>query len=318
MSSGKNFGKILAGAGVLALGSLAWGTLVERKLFTLREQTLPILPAGAEPLRVLHISDLHLAPWQDAKIDWLRLLAGVKPDLIINTGDNVGHPDALPALKRALGPLAGIPGVFVNGSNDYFGPVPKNPLSYFSSKKVSRPAARLDSEGMRDFFVEELGWLDLNNEAAVIDLSDLRIEFMGVDDPHIHRDKTVELAIKLDDLRAELEPPAGSLGQITLGVTHAPYQRILNTFLTNGAQAIFAGHTHGGQVRIPGMRSAIVTNCDIPASAARGLSIWHHARRSAYLSVSAGLGTSIYAPFRFACLPEVTLATLVPEGSETV
>lgn len=314
MASNKSLSTVLAGAGVAALAGFAWGALIERKLYTLREQELPILPAGVEPLRVLHISDLHLAPWQEDKIEWLRLLAGIKPDLVINTGDNIGHPDTLPALKRALAPLAGIPGVFVNGSNDYFGPLPKNPLSYFSQTRTKRPAPRLDVEGMQQFFTEELGWLNLNNEAAVIDLSDLRIEFLGVDDPHINRDNTMELAGELEALREEFDAPETSLGQITIGVTHAPYQRILNSFTTYGAQAIFAGHTHGGQVRIPGLRSAPVTNCDIPGEYARGLHLWHHARRSSYLSVSAGLGTSIYAPFRFACLPEVTLATLTPSN----
>jgi predicted MPP superfamily phosphohydrolase len=86
---------------------------------------------------------------------------------------------------------------------------------------------------------------------------------------------------------------------------------VLDTFVTYGASLIFAGHTHGGQVCLPGY-GALVTNCDIPRRQAKGLSIWRHAFRSAYLNVSAGLGTSIYAPFRFACPPEATLLTLVP------
>jgi predicted MPP superfamily phosphohydrolase len=70
---------------------------------------------------------------------------------------------------------------------------------------------------------------------------------------------------------------------------------------------ILAGHTHGGQVRIPGV-GALVTNCDIPHERARGLSRW----RTSWVNVSAGLGTSKYAPFRFACRPEASLLTLVP------
>jgi predicted MPP superfamily phosphohydrolase len=60
---------------------------------------------------------------------------------------------------------------------------------------------------------------------------------------------------------------------------------------------------------VPGY-GALVTNCDIPRDQVKGLSLWTHARRTAYLTVSAGLGTSIYAPVRFACRPEATLLTL--------
>jgi uncharacterized protein len=95
---------------------------------------------------------------------------------------------------------------------------------------------------------------------------------------------------------------------VTIGLTHAPYQRVLNSFVNYGADVIFAGHTHGGQVRVPGI-GALVTNCDLPRDQASGLSLWHHARDTAYLNVSAGLGTSIYAPLRFACPPEAVLMT---------
>jgi predicted MPP superfamily phosphohydrolase len=98
---------------------------------------------------------------------------------------------------------------------------------------------------------------------------------------------------------------------VTIGVTHAPYRRVLDAFVTYGANAIFGGHTHGGQVRVPGL-PALVTNCDIPREQASGLSTWTHAQRTAWLNVSAGLGTSIYAPVRFACPPEAVIVTLTP------
>ena len=88
---------------------------------------------------------------------------------------------------------------------------------------------------------------------------------------------------------------------------------MLDSFVTYGASLIFAGHTHGGQVCVPGF-GALVTNCDIPRRQAKGLSIWRHAFRSAYLNVSAGLGTSIYAPFRFACPPEATCSRWSPRA----
>jgi predicted MPP superfamily phosphohydrolase len=75
----------------------------------------------------------------------------------------------------------------------------------------------------------------------------------------------------------------------------------------DGIDLIFAGHTHGGQLCVPGF-GALVTNCDLPVSQAKGL----HQRGGAWLHVSAGLGTSPTAPIRFACPPEATLLTLVP------
>jgi predicted MPP superfamily phosphohydrolase len=77
-----------------------------------------------------------------------------------------------------------------------------------------------------------------------------------------------------------------------------------------GAQVIFAGHTHGGQVRIP-FFGALTTNSDLPNRFARGLSGWEFEGKSSVLSVVAGLGNSIFAPIRFFCRPEVRLITLL-------
>jgi uncharacterized protein len=98
-------------------------------------------------------------------------------------------------------------------------------------------------------------------------------------------------------------------GAVTIGVTHAPYRRILDDFVDRGADLLLAGHTHGGQVCVP-FYGALVTNCDLPREQVKGVSRWTHDGRTAMLEVSAGLGTSIYAPVRFACRPEATLLTL--------
>ncbi|MCX7520919.1 metallophosphoesterase [Microbacterium sp. STN6] len=289
----------------------------------LREVSAPVLAPGAEPIRVLHLSDLHMAPWQRGKQEWIRMLAGLKPDLIVDTGDNLGHEHGIDGVRRALEPFAGTPGVFVHGSNDYFGPSPKNPLKYFTGPSKGGPSSaphRLDTSALEAFF-SELGWLNLNNAAGALDVNGTHLELFGVDDPHRHYDRLELISGALDELR-ESDPysedstwpadrPRPERSTVTIGVTHAPYQRVLNSFVTHGASVIFAGHTHGGQVCVPGF-GALVTNCDIPRHQVKGLSLWRHALRSAYLNVSAGLGTSIYAPVRFACRPEATLLTLTP------
>ena len=63
-----------------------------------------------------------MAPWQRDKQEWVRGLAELEPDLVVDTGDNLGHERGIDGVRYALEPFRGIPGVFVNGSNDYFGP----------------------------------------------------------------------------------------------------------------------------------------------------------------------------------------------------
>ncbi|HEU4808905.1 MAG TPA: metallophosphoesterase, partial [Homoserinimonas sp.] len=93
---------VVAAAG---LGALAWGTLVERNRFTVRREVVPVLDPGAQPIRVLHITDLHMAPWQRRKQDWVRSLRALEPDFVINTGDNLGHADGIEGVEYALEPF---------------------------------------------------------------------------------------------------------------------------------------------------------------------------------------------------------------------
>jgi predicted MPP superfamily phosphohydrolase len=308
----------VTGAG---LAAFAWGSLVERRRFTLREVTVPVLAPGAAPITVLHLSDLHMAPWQRDKQDWVRDLARLQPDLVVNTGDNLGHQDGIAGVQYALEPFHGIPGIFVNGSNDFFGPQPKNPFKYFGGPSRLRVrSAALDTDGLHRVFAE-LGWKDLNNASESLDINGTHLEIFGVDDPHIRHDRLDLIAGAIDELRGndplteetwpDPDQPAAPRSTFTMGVVHAPYQRVLNSFVNHGAQLILAGHTHGGQVCVPKF-GALVTNCDIPRRQVKGLSLWNVGLRTSFLNVSAGLGTSIFAPVRFACPPEATLLTLTP------
>ena len=300
----------VASLGIVAAAAV-YGVAIERRAYRVRREVVPVLSPGADSIRVLHLSDLHLAPWQKGKIEWVRSLAALKPDLVVNTGDNLGHPDALPALAHALLPLGGVPGVFVHGSNDYFAPTPKNPLRYLMapSKGKTTTATRLDIDALESLLGDQLGWHSLNNAVDQLTINGSILEFMGTNDAHRGWDRLERLPGLVDALR-ELDEDDTDNPAVTIGVTHAPYQRVLNAFTTQGADVIFAGHTHGGQVCVPGV-GALITNCDLPRDRARGLSIWNHAHQASYLNVSAGIGTSVYAPVRFACPPEAVLVTLV-------
>lgn len=302
----------LAGLGAAAvtasgIATLGYASVIERYRYRLRRLQVPVLPPGSTPLRVLHLSDFHLAPWQRSAQDFIRSLADLDPDLIVDTGDNTGHADAIPGLRRMLEPFRGKPGLFVYGSNDYFGPQLKNPFRYFGPRsRPLRHPPRLDLAALEALLVDELGWQSLQNTATQLEVGGARLRVLGVDDPHVHYER-------LDAARAAaaaLDP-----GAITIALTHAPYRHVLDDFTEFGAGLILAGHTHGGQVRVPGV-GALVTNCDLPRRQARGLSLWSAGGRTAALHVSAGLGTSIFAPVRFACLPEASLLTLVAQDAE--
>lgn len=284
-----------------AAAGLAW-SVAETRAFTLRRVHVPVLAPGSAPLRVLHLSDTHMTPDQQRKQRWLRGLADLQPDLVVNTGDNLAHLDAVPSVLRAYGDLLDLPGVFVFGSNDYFSPVRKNPVKYLtggtgvSSDGTLQRQADLPFEQLRAAF-EQRGWLDLNNRHAELEVDGRRLSFAGVDDPHLEYDV-------LD------ERPADATADLAIGVAHAPYLRVLDHWNRLGYPLILAGHTHGGQLRIP-FYGALVTNCDLDRARARGL----HTHRTgghdpSWMHVSGGLGTSPYAQVRFACRPEATLLTL--------
>lgn len=290
--------------GAAAAGVAVWATVIERQLFTVRRHALPLLPSGSAPLRVLHLSDLHLAPWQARKIDWVRSLAHLSPDLVVLTGDLMGHLQAQNSLVHALQPLTeAAPTVFVHGSNDYYGPIFKNPVKYLlEPSRLSTRTPDIDNVGLTAG-LKALGAINLNNAAASLTLRGTQIELLGLNDPHIRYDDVSRMRESLAALNSSDAHP------LRIGVVHAPYQEPLGDLLDDGADLILAGHTHGGQVRIPGV-GALTSNCDLPTAQARGLSVWYNAHNAAYLNVSAGLGNSIYAPVRLACRPEASLLTL--------
>jgi predicted MPP superfamily phosphohydrolase len=287
----------VAGAGLTAYA--AW----EARQYTLRRVEVPLLPEGADPVRVPHLSDIHMTPGQRDKQDWLRGLADLGPDLVINTGDNLAHRDAVPVVTDCLGGLMELPGVFVFGSNDYYVPSLRNPVRYLlpdtGKRHIDKP--QLPWPDLRDAY-SAAGWVDLTNRFGRLEVGGTSFAFAGVDDPHLRMDRLEEVA-----------GPADASADVRLAVTHAPYLRVLDQFAADGYDAIVAGHTHGGQVCLP-VVGALTTNCDLDNARAKGLHRHPADSRdgdpgSTWLHVSAGVGTSPYARIRVACRPEATLLT---------
>ena len=287
---------------ILAIGLACaiWGIAIERYLFVVRRESVKVLPKNSTPITVLHIGDIHLAPWQKRKAKFVHSLGALKPDLVINTGDNLGHADGIGPVVTALAPLLERPGVFVNGSNDYYAPVLRNPLGYLAKPSERSEGPVLDTPRMIAAF-RSAGWLNLNNREGQISINGIKLGFIGVDDAHDELDNLTSIPAQANSLADS---------DLIIGVSHAPYMRVLEAMGTAGASMIFAGHTHGGQVCLP-VIGALTTNCDLPAKYAKGISAWRFAGRDVILNVVAGLGHSIYAPVRFFCRPEVRLITLV-------
>ena len=289
------YGVAVAAGRALLFAAAAW-PFVEPLLPVLRRLRVPVLDTGARPLTVLHLSDLHLLPRHTRRAAWVRALTRTRPDLVVSTGDHVSSARSVPLLVDTLGALTadGTPGVFVPGNNDYFTPVRPRVTNYLHDgpprpRSIDLPwtstAARLQAAG----------WTDLTARRTVLDVAGTPVTLTGTDDAHLRRDRY-----------GDVSGPVTGLG---LGVTHTPQRRLLRAFAEDGHALVLAGHTHGGQLRLPGLGPA-VTNCDLERPRARGLSPLV-AGADGWLHVSAGLGTSPYLPVRLCCRPEATLLTLV-------
>jgi predicted MPP superfamily phosphohydrolase len=286
--------------------TLAYAGLYERTRWTLRRFDVPVLAPGSAPLTVLQLSDLHMTAGQHSKQEWVAGLAALEPDLVVTTGDNLAGHDAVGPTLRALDPLMDRPGAFVLSSNDYYAPRPKNPLKYFKRDHKRVHGDPLPWRDLRDGMTAR-GWTDLTNARGELTVAGRRVVLAGCDDPHLKRDRYEQVAGAAD-------PTA----DLRLGLVHAPEPRVLDRFAADGHDLLLCGHTHGGQLRIP-FYGALVTNCGIDRARVRWLHRWaeptpeHPA--GTWLHVSAGLGTSPYAPVRFACPPEATLLTLTARAA---
>jgi uncharacterized protein len=277
---------------VAGAACVAYGVVIERRWFRRQRYTVPILPPQASgSLTVLHLSDLHLRRNERAK---LRFLSTLEPaDVTILTGDLIGEVGAVEAVVEALRPLRGrVASYFVCGSNDYF--VAKVPR-YGDYLRRGRSSSRVATLGRGRELIEQLeadGWEHLRNARTTLSNDGTRFEVFGMDDPHIFR----------HDLRLALREDPEAFG---LALVHSPDPAPELAAL--GYSLILAGHTHGGQVRMPFI-GALLTNSNMPNRLAMGLV----RLPPAILHISPGMGTGKFAPFRFLCRPEATVLELTP------
>ena len=306
MASLRTAGTLVGGLGLAGLAAggaaLAWGS-VERTMPVLRRYEVPVrahVPEATSP----QIADLHLFEGQEFLLRFLfrRLAASEHFDMVVATGDNFGSTEALDMATDAYRPFS-VPTRARSCSvrTNYYSPIPERwsrYLSRFEAASGARgPRPALPADGASDAPGWMAGPVERVGHAPPTHGHGLSL---GTDDAHIYRDR--------------LGAPASSWGAsdvLRLGVTHAPYTRVVSALTEVGSDLILAGHTHGGQIGIPGF-GAIITNCDISRPYAKGLKRWQAPGSTAWLHVSAGLGTSPYAKVRIATRPEASLLHVYP------
>lgn len=282
--------RLLRAAGVAALGAYAF---YEPFRFRLVRHELRLAPGRLTP-SILHISDTHLNARDDRLITFLSRLPeelGEVPDLVIATGDLIEGNSGIEVIIDVLARLESRLGRFyVLGSHDYFYSSGGSYTKYFTPRRRPTPARRTASHELESG-LQEKGWVSLKNRTEFVDTPSGRIRLSGVDDPHLKLHDTGHIETERADVLA-------------LALVHAP--DVVSEWVLNGFDVILAGHTHGGQVRIPSI-GAVVTNSSLPAALAAG----PHRVGNSWLHVSPGLGTGRYSPIRLACRPEATFLRLV-------
>ena len=147
---------------------------------------------------------------------------------MVNTGDASAKQRRSRPLLDDFGRLFDVPGVFVFGSNDYTAAKGTNPLAYLA-RSTSRHGMATDRDELP---TEELraglssgAWKDLTGRRTTLDILGTRIEFRGADDAHLHHDDYALVA-----------GPAAADADLSIGVTHAPYRRVLDAMTATGCR----------------------------------------------------------------------------------
>lgn len=292
---------ILLGIAAAGVACVVYASLIERNWYALRVHRAPCLPAGSRPLRILHISDLHFRRGQRRKAAFLARCADVHPDLVVCTGDFLDERDGIDLAVEAVSELRpSVAALYVLGSHDYYASTPGNPFRYLLGPSNTRPP-KGETLPWRDLVdkLSSAGWTLLLNKTTNIDVAGVgSVDVVGLDDPHIRRADLSVASERTDD-------------GFRLGVVHSP--DAAPALATLGYDLILCGHTHGGQLRVPGLGALVTNTKNLARRMARGL----HRLDGAWLHVSAGLGTSGYAPVRFGCRPEVCVLELVPRDGST-
>ncbi len=264
-----------AQAGVAVLSRLLPSPRIQLTRHTVKA---PRLPARLNGLRILHITDLHLHPGPQAVWQIPALVASTPHDLLCYTGDFIDSDDDLARLALFLDRMPRTaPAYAVLGNHDY------RPYGHANgSNDVAKLRKILNSAGVTI----------LTNQARP--LYDGGLYIAGVDDPATDRDDP-------NRALASVSPDACSVL-----LAHSP--DVMLRLGEHRPDVILAGHTHGGQIRLPFL-GALLTQSRLPRRLIMGL----HEHEAVQLFVSRGVGYSVQ-DLRLGCPPEVALLVLSSTG----
>ena len=287
--------RLVAWAGALGVGATlyAWweSTAVE---VTERRIMLPDLPPGLEGLRILHVSDTHFPASGDSVGRFLERIWHLDYDLICCTGDYVetsaGWDSAGDALTQLTAPL----GVYATlGAHDYCQPVRSFDewVSFNADRLMGSPRRFVNPSPFVER-LEDAGIVVLRNEWRSLEIGGELVRIGGAGDD------SVRMA-RLDSAT----PPAGGF---SIMLTHAPDAALrLRMPRDGGPSLVLCGHTHGGQIRVPGWGAPMRHSRLVSREQTSGV----FEVSGAQVVVSQGFGTA-HVPLRFACRPEIGLITL--------
>ena len=281
-------------AATAALGAYPF---IEKRLYRVNRLSVPFVRRGdrpTQPITIMHVSDLHMKASDERLARFLSSVPRVvdrAPDIVVATGDLIDDdPGIDPAVASLDALFPGAHRFYVLGSHDYYQSRFKSYMKYFTSRGRAPVRAPRADVARLEAGLKEAGWIGVTNSSVAVDADFGRLLVAGVDDPYLDRHRTGHIG----------RDPGVDLA---LGLVHTP--DVVSEWVLAGFDLVVAGHTHAGQVRVPGI-GALVTNCALPNALAGGL----NRIGDGWLHVSPGLGTGRFAPIRFNCRPEVTLLSL--------
>ena len=224
------------------------------------------LPPGFDGFTILHLSDLHVDMNPAAMLQMTELIATLKYDICVLTGDFRG---------KVHGPFDGTLLGMAKMRSQLNGPV----YGVFGNYDTVRMLAELEAMGIRM----------LLNESEPIVRGKQRIHLAGVDDAHYYRAADLE--------KATSEIP---LGEFSILLSHTP--ELYRQAQQHGFKLFLGGHTHGGQVCLPGSIPITLMSSHLPRRLGAGP--WTYQGMAGYTSV--GVGSSVVC-VRFNCPAEITL-----------
>jgi predicted MPP superfamily phosphohydrolase len=269
----KNFGRVVIGGGLALAGGYGYSTRIEPGWLTVERVQIPLkqLKPALEGFKIVQMSDIHLHPYTELEFvkKAVALANSLHPDLVVLTGDYVMESaESIFELAPALAALNARYGIFTClGNHDLW------------------TDAETVCTGLR-----QAGLPVLINEGISLGVGQTQLYLAGVDDGWSGQ-------IDLKTTLAKLPPDTP-----TILLAHEP--DLADTFALDGRISLqLSGHSHGGQVRLPGLGAPILPH--LGRKYDQGL----YQVRDMWLYTNRGIGLGP-VPLRFNCPPEITEITL--------